>query len=352
MQDAYSPTPKSANQTTVSAKSQATAAPAPISNCIFLEMLDLSSFPHLFSTVSVILKTLFDIFRVVPSSWNVIEVPSFYRGLVALWVIAGLILVIAYQSEVFVTTGVSTLSAVQPGSRFSSGLPTSSATTNVSLSIVLFQTPITCNQTEFTLEIVADATTSTGSLTGTPVCVQDSSLPSLNLTFEFPAPLSFTTTSTVSLVATSISGSPLFSHGVWYKILLENYDGTFTQVIETLTNDPTNQVTGDVSVSVSTVPTEYLDENQNTLKTGYTFSYFSSSAPAVAVPSSSTLQVAFDLSVPGYFYQVKQVQAISGLQFVVDIGSLAGGVMTVGSVIANAGSSFTNAVKTRKETPI
>ena len=56
------------------------------------------------------------------------------------------------------------------------------------------------------------------------------------------------------------------------------------------------------------------------------------------MPSSDSLAVSFDLSVPEYFYQVRQVQAISGLQFVVGLVSLAGGVMAFGSVLANAGS--------------
>ena len=140
-------------------------------------------------------------------------------------------------------------------------------------------------------------------------------------------------------MATSVSGSPLFSHGVLYKILLENYDGTFTQITETLTNDPSNELTGDVTISISTVPTEYLDENDVTLQTGYIFSYFSSSAPPVPIPSSATLEVSFELAVPGnFFYQLRQVQEISGLQFVVGLVSLAGGVMAAGTVLANAGS--------------
>ena len=64
---------------------------------------------------------------------------------------------------------------------------------------------------------------------------------------------------------------------------MENYDETFTQITETLTNDPSNQLTGDVSVSVSPLPTEFLDENDKPINTGYSFSYFSSSAPAVLV---------------------------------------------------------------------
>ena len=98
----------------------------------------------------------------------------------------------------------------------------------------------------------------------------------------------------MSVVATSQNGSPLFSHGVSYQILLENYDGTFTQVTETLTNDQDNLLTGDVTVSFSAVPTEFLDESGNTVKTGYSFSYFSSSAPALSLPSSAVLQITFD----------------------------------------------------------
>ena len=56
-----------------------------------------------------------------------------------------------------------------------------------------------------------------------------------------------------------------------------------------------------MSVSLSAVPTEFLDVNEKTQKTGYKFSYFSSSAPAVAIPTSPTLQVTFELPVPEIF---------------------------------------------------
>ena len=267
-------------------------------------------------------------------------------------------MITAYQSELFATESITTDSSVQPGSQFTSGDPPSSATGNISFTIVLFQTPITCDFSQFKLEVVASGTTSTGSLSGLPGCIEDSSLPSVNLTYTFPSPLSFTSASSVSLKVTSRTESPLFSHGVWYKILLENYDGTFTQIVETLTNDPNNQLTGDVSVSISNVLTEVLDENDETLKTGDLFSYFSSSAPALlSAPSSTTLPVSFDLAVPEYFYQVKEVQSISGLQFVVGLVSLAGGVMAVGSVLANAGSFLfqrwkMNKAHTKIDTPM
>ena len=303
--------PENANQTSVSSDGEATDTLTSISGWVFVGVLlgfiflsTLVCLPfrrqtrRYVSIISVILRTPFSVFRVVQSTWRIVETPSFYRGLDALWVIAGLVLITAYQSDVFVTEGVATQADVQPGSRFTSGQPATSATTNVSLTIVLFQTPNSCDPSQFTLEIVATATTSSGSLTGIPDCIEDSTLPSVNLTFTFPAPLSVTSTSSVSLMVTSTSGSPLFSHGVYYMILLENYDGSYSQITETLTNDPANQVTGDVAISFSSVPTESIDEDGNMLKTGYLFSYFSSSAPAVSVPSSPTLQVSFGLSVP------------------------------------------------------
>ena len=103
-------------------------------------------------------------------------------------------MITAYQSEVFVADGVTTQSYVQPGSQFTSRNSTSSATADISLTIVLFQTPITCDPTLFKFLVTADATTSAGSLTGPPDCVEDSSLSSVNLTFKFPAPLSFSPT--------------------------------------------------------------------------------------------------------------------------------------------------------------
>ena len=139
-------------------------------------------------------------------------------------------------------------------------------------------------------------------------------------------------------MATSVSGSPVFTHGVSYQLLLGNNDDTFTQMTGTVTNNANNQLTGDVTILLSAVPTEYLNEDLSTAGTGYTFSYFSSSAPVLGTPSSSTLQVSFNLPVPENYYQVKQVQNISGLQFVVGLISLAGGVLTVGTVLGNAGA--------------
>ena len=219
-QDTGTLTAVAANQSSVPSPGQTTATAAPVSGWVFVGVLIafmLISLAILFplrlrtrryvTAVSVILRTPFTFLRVVPTSWHVVEVPSFYRGLIGLWVIAGLVLITAYQSEVFVADGVTTQSYVQPGSQFTSRNSTSSATADISLTIVLFQTPITCDPTLFKFLVAADATTSAGSLTGPPDCVEDSSLSSVNLTFKFPAPLSFSPTSTVSVQAASVSSS-------------------------------------------------------------------------------------------------------------------------------------------------
>ena len=89
-------------------------------------------------------------------------------------------------------------------------------------------------------------------------------------------------------------GSPVFTHGVSYQLLLGNYGATCTQMSGTVTNNANNQLTGDVTIFLSAVPTEYLNEDLSTAGTGYTFSYFSSSAPVLGTPdfidSSGVLQ--------------------------------------------------------------
>jgi len=105
-QNPYSPTPETANQTSVSSSNGAliTATPTQVSGWIFVGillgfvLLSVAIFTPLYrqtrgyiSAISVILRTPFGFLRVVPSSWTIIEIPSFYRGLVALWVIAGLV---------------------------------------------------------------------------------------------------------------------------------------------------------------------------------------------------------------------------------------------------------------------
>jgi len=237
---------------------------------------------------AVILRTPAAILRVVQSSWTLTEEPSFFRGIVGIWVLSGVILVTAYQIDVFISQGRTELTAVQPGTVFTNGSSTSSVGTALSLSLILFQTPITCDPAAFTLTFSALSSESSGSLSGRPTaCVVDPTFPSLNVTYTFPAPLSFTSASSVVFSATSVNQSPLFSHGVSYNLSLSSYQGRSVKMWETLTNDPVNQLTGDVTVALSAIPTEYLYD-ADTQSIGYTYTHFSSSAEVLNVTTSST----------------------------------------------------------------
>ena len=103
---------------------------------------------------------------------------------------------------------------------------------------------------------------------------------------------------------------------------------------ETLTNDPANQLTGDVPVALSAIPTEYLYDTE-TQSIGYTYTYFSSSAEVLNATTSSTYNVTFSIPVSQYFYQIKNVQAISDVTLLTGLLSLGGGMIAGGSLFAN-----------------
>ena len=283
---------------------------------------------------AVILRTPAAILRVVQSSWTLAEEPSFFRGMVGIWVFGAVILITAYQIEIFIAEWRTELTAVQPGIVFTNGSSTSSVGTPLSLSLVLFQSPITCDPANFTLTFSA-VNSESGFLSARPTsCVVDPAFPSLNLTYAFPAPLRFTSASSVVFSATSANQSPLFSHGVSYNMSLLSYQGRSVQMWETLTNDPVNLLTGDVTVEMSAVPTEYLVDTE-TQSFGYIYTHFSSSAEASNITSSSTYLVTFNFPAERYYYQIKNVQAISNVVFLTGLVSLAAAVITAGSLFAN-----------------
>jgi len=285
---------------------------------------------------AVILRTPAVILRVADSSNRLVEEPSFFRGIVGIWVSGGVILVTAYQIDIFFSQGRTEDTAVQPGTVFTNGSSTSSVGTTLSLSLVLFQTPITCNTTAFTLTFSAVNSKSLGLLSGRPTtCVVDPTFPSLTVTYAFAAPLSFTSASSVVFSATSANQSPLFSHGVSYNLSLLSYQGMSVKMWETLTNDPANQLTGDVTVALSAVPTEYL-YNTDTQSIGYSYTHFSSSTEDLNAATSSTYNVTFSIPVERYFYQIKNIQTTSNVLFLISLLGLGGGMITGGSLFANA----------------
>jgi len=82
---------------------------------------------------AVILRTPAAILRLADSSNKLVEEPSFFRGIVGIWVLGGVILVTAYQIDIFIAQGRTELTAVQPGTIFTNGSSTFSAGTTLSL---------------------------------------------------------------------------------------------------------------------------------------------------------------------------------------------------------------------------
>ena len=85
---------------------------------------------------------------------------------------------------------------------------------------------------------------------------------------------------------------------------------------------------------VLAIPTEYLYD-ADTQSVGYTYTYFSSSAEVLSVTSSSTYNVTFSLPVSQYFYQIKNVQAVTDVALLTGLVSLGGAVIADGSLFAN-----------------
>ena len=108
---------------------------------------------------------------------------------------------------------------------------------------------------------------------------------------------------------------------------------------ETLTNDPVNQLTGDVTVALSAIPTEYLYDG-DTQSIGFTYTYFSSSAEVLDAATSSTYNVTFSVPVSKNFNQINDVQSTPDILFLTRLVCLAGAVIAVGTLFANGVSNL------------
>ena len=244
-----------------------------------------------------------------------------------------MIIVTAYQINNYAVNQRIEDSALQPGTQFSNSNDTSSAASTLFLAVTLFQTPVTCDTTHFAFSVFSSSVASPGAISGAPACLVDQTLTAVNLTFSFPAPLHFSPQSVIAVQVTSADGSPLFSHGVWYKLVLESFDSSLLTLTETVVA-PSPYLSGSLEVELSVTPTEYLYDT-TTQAIGYTFGFFSSAIESVSSPSSGTLSVAFEFPVPSIYLGIDNVENITPLTFVVGLVSLAGGVITAGSILAS-----------------
>jgi len=127
---------------------------------------------------------------------------------------------------------------------------TSTAASTLTLAVTLFQTPVTCDSTQFTFSVISSGVTSTEPISGTPACLEDQTLTSVNFTFSFPAPLHYySPQSSISLQVSFADGLPLFSHGVWYQLVLESFDSTLLIMTET-TIAPSPYLSGNLDVEL------------------------------------------------------------------------------------------------------
>lgn len=286
-----------------------------------------------FHLVSAILKTPFFIIKVLPSSWELFETPSFFRGMMGVWVVGGVLVMTVFQINVFVLEGRTELTAVQPGATYTNGSVTSVTTARVFLSLAIFQTQVVCDDPGYLMH--ASFGTGRGEEIDFPMatCYVDPTIPSLNLTADFAIPIQFAIYPQLQFRVTSLNRGPIFTHGIHYNMTLTSFEGTRVVITETLSNDPVGQLTGDMEVSLSAIPTEYIYDDETT-SIGYTYSYYSSKITTSDAMANS-LSLTWDFPVPAYFYQIRNIQSIPTLTFLTNVLGLGGAVITGGSLIAN-----------------
>jgi len=205
---------------------------------------------------AVVLRTPFYLLQMNPTTYGLTEIPSFMRGLIGIWVIIGVVAVTAYQVHIFIDSNRIELSAVQPGTIYSNGESTSQTFTTLSLSITLYNTPITCSP-EFTFQVIV--ANSPDDYTVTPDCNTANQEPgSVFLFFGTPAerPLSFTRGSRITVRVTSPGGA-IFFHGISYSAVLQSFEGRTVIFEEALTTED-DSIGGGFSVEITPIPSEYL----------------------------------------------------------------------------------------------
>lgn len=193
---------------------------------------------RLLLAIAGVLRTAFARFKLLPFCSFLAGTPSYFRGFAAICVTAAVLFIFFYQIQ-----NLLEFNKTDP-----SGL-------RVALSLVLFQSPVTCDPSAFTLTFAA------GKLSGQPTsCLVDSGLDSVTLYYSFPSPITFTaaTTSNVTFTASSANNVPLFTHGISYDLTITTYQGNGVKMWETLTNDLINDLTGDLTVDLSEVTQGYL----------------------------------------------------------------------------------------------
>ena len=259
-----------------------------------------------------------------------VEDPSdFSRGILAIWMIAGVIVISAYQIYNFVETGFAASETLQPGTIFSDGTAIATAPTQLAATVILLASPVLCTSA---FSIVATL----GADTLTSNCTQTAKN-NVTIAFSMPASASLPLTSTsiidFALTITAAEGNLVYAPVIAYTFTGLQFDGTSLSLTETIAASAGQLITGSSTVALAGVASEEVTIGGDVSTTGYAFSYISS-APAMSAQPSTSLSINFQINVPAYYLREQQVQVISWLSFFSNLLALAGGVIAVISVVA------------------
>ena len=256
-----------------------------------------------------------------------VELPSFVRGLVGLYVFIGVVVVTAYQCNNFAVNQFGESSTLQPGSTFTDGASTGTALTFLTASVSFIGSGITCDSS-----YVATATLGSSSLT--TICTTAGANTTFMISMPGPQVLPSTQAS-FQLVLTGFGGNLVFSPVLQYTFTAHQFNNNNITISETIVGSSTSVVTGLTTVNLAAVPVEQLDINDKTTGTGFDVSYINTSPGLSSAPSTS-LTISFDLVVPQYYLQILQTQEISALAFISGLLAIGGGVIAGGNLIAFA----------------
>lgn len=254
------------------------------------------------------------------------EPPSLIRGLIGIWVLLGVLLVTLYQIYNFAENQYGTLTTLQPGTTFSNGQAITSAATQLSATVVLFASPVSCSS------LFAAALGSTSLKLS---CQASASSTTLTFMTASATQLVLSPTSTIdlTLTITAPDDNVVFAPVLQYTFSALQYDGSSFAVNETLVGSSTMVLTGTTTVSLAAVAAEQQDIDGVVTATGYTVSYISTT-PATAQQPGTSLGLVFEMSVPSYYLKVQQIQAISVITFLSGIAALGGAVIAAGTLLA------------------
>ena len=271
---------------------------------------------------------------------RLVEPPSLGRGVIGVWAVFAVIAVTVFQCLNFAYYRYGTASTLQPGTTFSSGASISTAPTTLSLNLQLVASPVNCSSAYYAFNATLG-----GIALATPTCQQSlsgvstySTILTVGTAPDSPLPLSSSSSCILALTITAAQGGVAFAPVVTYTASGVDWDGATASTTETIVGTNTTVVTGTTAVAIAGVTAENLDINGNTLGTGYTFSYLSTTAGLAATPSS-VLELQIQINVPAYYLQVRQFERISVLLFLSGLLALGSGVLA-GATLAGVGYSF------------